>query len=164
MNYLSGVYYDGTSAYKIEQYNEYTSKAQRKQEEKLEKQSVQKVATRKKLTVILSAVFVTAIAFLCLNVMLLQASATYSRSVDELEDIKMRNAQLAFDVASGIDLSLVETKAKTQFGMQRPESHQNVYVDVVQSDYVETFNPASSDKGFVERMVMSFKSLLAYIG
>ena len=76
----------------------------------------------------------------------------------------MRNAQLAFDIASGVDLTFVETKAKTEFGMQRPESHQNVYVDVVQSDYIETFNPKSSDEGLLERMVMSFKSLLAYIG
>ncbi len=161
---MSQIYYDGTSAYKIGQYNEYTSKAQKKQEEKLERQNVKRVANRKKLTAIISAVFIVSISFLYLNVMLLQASATYSRMTSELEDMKMRNAQLTFDIASGVDLNFVETKAKTEFGMQRPESHQNVYVDVVQSDYIETFNPKSSDEGFVQRMVMSFKSLLAYIG
>ncbi len=161
---MSEIYYDGTSAYKIEQYNSYTDTVQKKHEEKLERQNIQKLAVRKKLTVIISAVFAVAIAFLYLNVMLLQASATYSRATAELEDVKMRNAQLAFDIASGVDLKLVETKAKTEFGMQRPESHQNVYVDVVQSDYVETFNPKESNMGLVERAVMSFKSFLAYIG
>ena len=164
MNRLAGVYYEGTSAYKIEEYYSYTSDMRKKQEEKAQKQSKQKTANRKKIIVAISAAFVVAVTFLFLNVVLLQASATYSQSMDELEDLKMRNAQLSFDVASGVDLNAVETKAKTQFGMQRPESYQNVYVNVVQNDYTETFVEEGSGMGFVERMIISLKSFLTYIG
>ena len=110
------------------------------------------------------AIFVIAIAFMSLNVALLQASATYESATKELEDIKMRNAQLSFDIASGVDLSVVETKAKTHFGMQKPESYQNVYVNVVQNDYTETFTSKGSGEGFVERMVTNLKAFLTYIG
>ncbi len=164
MNRLASVYYEGTSAYKIEEYYSYTSDMRKKQEEKAQKQIKQKTANRKKIIVAISAAFVVAVTFLFLNVVLLQASATYSQSMDELEDLKMRNAQLSFDVASGVDLNAVETKAKTQFGMQRPESYQNVYVNVVQNDYTETFVEEGSGMGFVERMIISLKSFLTYIG
>ena len=164
VNYLSGVYYEGTSAYKIEEYYAYTSDMRKKQEEKVQKQNVSKTANRKKLIAAISAVFVIAIAFLYLNVVLLQTSAAYNLATAELEDIKMRNAQLSFDVASGVDLAVVEAKAKTQFGMQRPESYQNVYVNVVQNDYTETFTTKASNKGFVEHMITSLKAFLTYIG
>jgi len=161
---LAGVNYDGTSAYKIEDYYAYTAQMEKKQAEKVQKQNVHKLANRKKVIMAVSAVFVIAAAFLYLNVVLLQASATYNMATTELEDIKMRNAQLEFDVASGVDLSAVEAKAKTQFGMQRPESYQNVYVNVMQNDYTETFTTKSSGKGFVEKAITSFKSFLTYIG
>ena len=161
---MAGVYYNGTSAYKIEEYNTYTSSMHKKQEEKVQKQNVLKTANRKKMIMAISAVFVIAVLFLYLNVVLLQTSATYTLATAELEDIKMRNAQLEFDVASGVDLSVVETKAKTEFGMQRPESYQNVYVNVVQNDYAETFSTKGSGEGFVERMITSLKAFLTYIG
>ena len=76
----------------------------------------------------------------------------------------MRKAQLAFDVASGGDLAVVEAKAKNEYGMQRPESHQNVYVDVKQSDYAEAFTASESRPGIVDSMIDSLKAFLAYIG
>ena len=161
---MSAAYYIGTSAYKMEQYNSYTEKMQEKQEEKKRVKTMAKKLTRKKLILAFSAAVLVATAFLYLNVVLLQTSASYTSKVAQLEDLKMRNAQLSFDVASGVDLAVVEAKAKNEYGMQRPESHQNVYVKVCQNEYAETFTAPRTDAGFVERMITSLKAFLAYIG
>lgn len=161
---MSGRLYDGTSAYKIEEYEIYTKQTQQKQEQQKKSRRTKALINRKKLIAAASVVFVTAVAFLYLNVVLMQASSEYASLTKELEDMKMRNAQLSFDVAAGVDLAEVETKAKNEYGMQRPESHQNVYVDVVQNDYAESFTANDSKPGFVDRMIANLKAFLAYIG
>ena len=77
--------------------------------------------------------------------------------------MQVRNTQLAFDIESGIDLALVEEKAITEYGMQQPEGYQNVYVDVVQSDYTETYN-ATADTGIIASVIDGLKAFLMYIG
>ena len=161
---MSAIYYTGTSAYKMEQYNTYTEQMQEKQEKQSRLKSENKKNIRKKIISAFCAVMVVATLFLYLNVVLLQTSAAYNDKVAQLEDVKMRNAQLSFEIASGVDLALVETKAKTEYGMQRPESHQNVYVKVVQNEYAETFTSPKSEKGFVDRMITSLRAFVAYIG
>ena len=138
--------------------------AQQKQEAQKKKRSLQSVISRKKLVAIAGSVFVVAVLFLYLNVVLMQTSAQFAGVTRELEDMKMRNAQLAFDVASGVDLAVVEAKAKNEYGMQRPESHQNVYVDVRQSDYAEAFTASESRPGVVDSMIDNLKAFLAYVG
>ena len=161
---MTGRYYDGTSAYKIEQYEIYTQHAQQKQEAQKKKRSAKSAVSRKKLVAVASGVFVVAVLFLYLNVVLMQTSAQFAAVTRELDDMKMRNAQLAFDVASGVDLAVVEAKAKNEYGMQRPESHQNVYVDVRQSDYAEAFTASESRLGIVDSMINNLKAFLAYVG
>lgn len=161
---LAGRYYDGTSAYKIEQYEIYTQQVHQKQEAQKKNRSRQSILSRKKLVAVVSGVFVVAVLFLYLNVVLMQTSAQFAAVTRELDDMKMRNAELAFDVASGVDLAVVEAKAKNEYGMQRPESHQNVYVDVKQSDYAEAFTASESRPGIVDSMIDSLKAFLAYIG
>lgn len=161
---MTGRYYDGTSAYKIEQYEIYTQQAEHKQEAKKKKRSAQSVIVRKKLVAAACGVFVVAVLFLYLNVVLMQTSAQFAAVTRELDDMKMRNAELAFDVASGVDLAVVEAKAKNEYGMQRPESHQNVYVDVKQSDYAEAFTATQTRPGIVDSMINSLKAFLAYVG
>ncbi|MBR2405040.1 MAG: hypothetical protein IKA95_05230 [Clostridia bacterium] len=161
---MTGRYYDGTSAYKIEQYEIYTQQAEHKQEAKRKKRSAQSVIVRKKLVAAVCGVFVVAVLFLYLNVVLMQTSAQFAAVTRELDDMKMRNAELAFDVASGVDLAVVEAKAKNEYGMQRPESHQNVYVDVKQSDYAEAFTATQTRPGIVDSMINSLKAFLAYVG
>lgn len=161
---MTGRYYDGTSAYKIEQYEIYTQQAEHKQEAKKKKRSAQSVIVRKKLVAAVCGVFVVAVLFLYLNVVLMQTSAQFAAVTRELDDMKMRNAELAFDVASGVDLAVVEAKAKNEYGMQRPESHQNVYVDVKQSDYAEAFTATQTRPGIVDSMINSLKAFLAYVG
>ena len=156
--------YDGTSAYKIEEYDRYNQETQQKQEEKKRKSLKEAALVHKRAIIITATVFAIAIAFLYANVMLIQISSEYDELTATLDDIKVRNTQVSFEIASGIDLAVVEEKAITEFGMQQPESHQNVYVNVVQSDYAESMQQPVKHGDITDRMISGLKSFLAYIG
>ena len=111
----------------------------------------------------MSVVFVTAIAFLFANALLLQSASKVTELSKELEDMKVRNTQVSFEIVSGVDYNEVERKAISEFGMQHPESYQNVYVNVVQSDYVEMAGKQEEKVGFVEGIISGVQSFLAYI-
>ncbi len=156
-------FYDGTSAYKIDRYYDYAQEVRKKQDERKEKNHRQHILNIKRVSIVIGAVFAVAIAFLYVNAVLIQTSGEVTNLTRELEDMKVRNTQVAFDIASGVDYSVVEQKAISEFGMQHPESYQNVYVDVVQKDYVEVANPKEKGKGFVEGIISNVQSFLAYI-
>ncbi|MBQ4629522.1 MAG: hypothetical protein IJB70_00830 [Clostridia bacterium] len=156
-------WYDGTSAYKIEEYYDYTSDNNKKEkEEKKIEQVKTKVINHKKAIAVISLIFVIGIAFLYANAVLIQTSSQNDELKEELEDIKGKNTQTSFEITSEIDLKAVEDKAINEFGMQQPENYQNVYVDVVQSDYTQTYNHTKKVSA-VEKVVDSLKSFLVYI-
>ena len=93
----------------------------------------------------------------------MQAASEVNDLTRELEDMKVRNTQVSFDIVAGVDYNEVERKAISEFGMQHAESYQNVYVDVVQSDYVELINEKAEKKGLVEGLISGVQSFLAYI-
>ena len=76
--------YDGTSAYKLDQYENYTRQAQEKQNNRKIIKEKKDIITRKKLAVIMSVVFVTAIAFLFANALLLQSASKVTELNKEL--------------------------------------------------------------------------------
>jgi len=154
--------YDGTSAYKIEEYYDYTQKAEENKKEREAASKKRHSVNFKRLSIVLSLVFVVAVAFLYTNSVLMETSSKVNKLNRELEDIRVRNTQVSFDIASGVDYKVVEQKAISEFGMQYPESYQNVYVDVVQNDYVE-ISQSSDNQGIIERMIASVQSFLAYI-
>ena len=146
--------YDGSSAYKIEEYYQYNKKTQEKQDES---RAASKAESNRR-------VFVVSTVFLWTNAVLLQTSAQVSELTNELEDVKARNTQIAFEISSGIDLEDVKEKAVNEYHMQKPESHQNEYVDVVQSDYTKVVSAENGETGFIEDAIKALKSFLAYIG
>ncbi len=156
-------WYDGTSAYKLDQYEEYTKEVTRKQEVKKQKVQHRLKINRKKLIIALASVFAVATVFLYTNAVLMQTSSKVNDLTRELEDMKVRNTQVSFDIASGVDYTEVEKKAISVYGMQRPESYQNVYVDVVQSDYAELAVKKTESKGFVDTLISELQAFLAYI-
>ena len=156
-------FYDGTSAYKLDQYESYTRQAQEKQNTKKATRLNKEKLLKRKLAIVLGLIFVTATAFLYANAALMQAASEVNDLTRELEDMKVRNTQVSFDIVAGVDYNEVERKAISEFGMQHPESYQNVYVDVVQSDYVELINEKSEKKGLVEGLISGVQSFLAYI-
>lgn len=155
--------YDGTSAYKMEQYYDYTQKASQKQDERRQESRKRRSINIKRFSIVLSIIFTVAIAFLYANVVLIETSSRVNELNKELEDMKVRNTQVSFDISSGIDYGVVEQKAISEFGMQHPESYQVVYVDVQRSDYTELPGSKEKAKGFVEGLISNVQSFLAYI-
>lgn len=155
--------YYGSSAYKVDEYYTYTSNADESRKKRTAKRKKLHIVNLKKLAIALSVVFVVASAFLYVNALLIETSTQVTELTDKLEDLKVRNTQVSFDIVSGVDYGKVEEKALTVFGMQHPESYQNVYVDVVQSDYTEVANLKGEDAGFTESLISGLQSFLAYI-
>jgi len=155
--------YDGSSAYKIDEYNDYNRKAQQKQDEHKESERKRGLLNLKKMLIVTLIVFGVSVAFLWTNALLLQSSARVSELSHELEDTKARNTQIAFDISSGTDLEMIEERAVGEFGMQKPEGYQNVYVDVVQSDYTKMAQQSDESTGFIDDMIKNLKSFLSYI-
>ena len=163
MNTLAQNLYDGTSAYKLDQYENYTRQVQEKQNNNKIIKAKKDILAKKRIAIAMSIVFVTAIAFLFANALLMQSASKVTELTKELEDMKVRNTQVSFELVSGVDYNEVERKAISEFGMQHPESYQNVYVNVVQSDYAELANEKQESKGFVEEIISGVQSFLAYI-
>ena len=155
--------YDGSSAYKIDEYYDYNRQVQEKHDEQREIARRRSLINIRKILVITLIVFVISAAFLWTNALLLQSSVEVTRLTGELDDVKARNTQIAFDISSGTDLELIEEKALSDFGMQKPEGYQNVYVDVVQSDYTKMAHVAGESSGFIDDMIRNLKSFLVYI-
>lgn len=155
--------YEGTSAYKIDEYYDYTRQVQEKQDQRKVSVKRRHAINIKRLSIVLSLVFAVSTAFLYANAVLMETSSKVNDLTKELEDIKVRNTQVSFDIVSGVDYSIVEQKAINEFGMQHPESYQNVYVDVVQSDYAEVANEKQQSHGFVEELISGVQAFLAYI-
>lgn len=155
--------YDGTSAYKMEQYYDYNQKASQKQYKRKQESQKRRSINIKKISIILGIIFAVSIVFLYANVVLIETSARVTELNKELEDMKVRNTQVSFDISSGVDYGVVEQKAISEFGMQHPESYQVVYVDVKRSDYTELPGSKEKAKGFVEGLISNVQSFLAYI-
>lgn len=160
---MAQYYYDGTSAYKLDQYENYTRKVQQKQNSRNEYKKQKLLLGKKRMAIALSLVFIIATAFLYANAALMQASSEVTNLTKELEDMKVRNTQVSFDIVSGVDYNDVEQKAITQFGMQHPESYQNVYVNVVQNDYAELASEKAVKKSAIDEIISGVQSFLAYI-
>lgn len=160
---MAQYYYDGTSAYKLDQYENYTRKVQQKQNSRNEYKKQKLLLGKKRMAIALSLVFIIATAFLYANSALMQASSEVTNLTKELEDMKVRNTQVSFDIVSGVDYNDVEQKAITQFGMQHPESYQNVYVNVVQNDYAELASEKAVKKSAIDEIISGVQSFLAYI-
>ena len=70
-------------------------------------------------------------------------------------------AQKAFELEQSIDLSKIEKEATSRLGMQRPEKHQIVYVDVKRDDTTDM--TAGSIEGFGNRFMAGLKAFLGNI-
>ena len=70
-------------------------------------------------------------------------------------------AQKTFELEQSIDLSKIEQEATVRLRMQRPDSHQIVYIDIPQEDVVE--KTSREVEGFRNRMHEWGKSVLSNI-
>lgn len=70
-------------------------------------------------------------------------------------------SQKSFELEQSVDLSKIEQEATTRLGMQRPEAHQIVYVDVKQDDVTE--KTAGEVEGLGNRIAGFFSSAIGNI-
>ncbi len=70
-------------------------------------------------------------------------------------------SQKSFELEQSVDLSKIEEEATTRLGMQRPEAHQIVYVDVKQDDVTE--KTAGEVEGLGNRIAGFFSSVISNI-
>ena len=78
-------------------------------------------------------------------------------AVSEYNFQKSVTAQKSFELEQSVDLSKIEAEATSRLGMQRPEAHQIVYLDVKKSDI--TTKTAGEVEGFSNR----FSNLMSNI-
>lgn len=70
-------------------------------------------------------------------------------------------SQMAFELEQSIDLSKIEKEATTRLGMQRPEKHQIVYLDVKRDDTTDL--TADEVEGFSSRFWSGLKTFFGNI-
>lgn len=71
------------------------------------------------------------------QVLLMQAKSTVENMEEELASLTETNNNKKIQLEKSVDLKKVEEIAISQYGMQRPDKNQIVYVRVVQNDYGE---------------------------
>lgn len=74
-----------------------------------------------------------------------------------LEQKQSYTSQKIFEMEQSVDLTEVEKIASTELGMQRPEKHQIIYVDVKTNDVTEV--TASDVEGIKNRSASFFDTL-----
>ena len=96
-----------------------------------------------------SRVFARLIAFYLCIIFLVSGGIVYSKvllmqgqtNIENLEEqvaaLTEKNNAKKIQIEQKIDLKKIEEIAISQYGMQRPDKNQTVYVNVVQSDYAE---------------------------
>ncbi len=77
--------------------------------------------------------------------------------IKQLEQKQSYTSQKVFEMEQSVDLKEVETKASEELGMQRPEKHQVIYVDVKTNDLTEV--TASDVEGIKNRSSSFFDNL-----
>ena len=107
-------------------------------------------------TVAVSAVFMI-VQFVEVN----ETLSVMNQAQREYEFEESVTSQKAFELEQSIDLSKIEQEATGRLGMQRPDSHQVVYIDVPQSDVTE--KTADEVEGIGNRITAWGKSILSHI-
>ena len=158
-------FYVGTSAYKLDRYEEYTRKTARANEEKKAEtkkaSSMQRASVCRLLIVMVITVFVAASALVYVNVMALRASTEIDNLEKKLALAVDKNKQKEMEINKNLDMKVIEKKAIEKLGMQKPDNSQIVYINVKKGTHSEAINPngGSSESAFsgVKKVLLSIK-------
>lgn len=152
-------YYNGTSAYKIDDI-QYVTNSDAK--ENIERRKVARenkralFLKRVKLLVGAAGVFAVAIALLCVNAAIIEKSSVVNDMQTQLNELTEQNNHIKLELEKNLDLNRIEDIAINELGMKRPDNYQVVYVNVEQNNYAEVMQ---KDDG-----AFAFSSKLSTIG
>ena len=133
-------YYNGTSAYKIDEieYGASTSVqeniAKRKQTRESKKALFFK---RVRVCAAFAIAFAVAFGILFTNAVIIEKASQVNDMQKQLTELTEANNQVMLDIEKNLDLNKIEEIAINELGMKRPDKYQIVYVNVEQNDYAE---------------------------
>ncbi len=111
-------------------------------------QSRRQAAKRLNLAVLLFYVAIICAMAFCLigrEVKIYAQNAELAESRTELLNLQAKTKEKMMEAEAALDLKQIEADAVATYNMQRPETHQVVYVDLKKDDYVETKNNEEAD-------------------
>ena len=135
--------YTGTSAYKLETYENYTKKSEEKSAERKNNARREHAAFCRLAVLLVIGVFVAASAIIYVNVMMLRATSEIDKLETKLALAVDKNNQKEMEINKNLDLKVIEKKAIEELGMQKPDNSQIVYVGVKQTSYSEVADEPS---------------------
>ncbi len=144
-------YFDGSSAYKIDDL-EFDTRFSKKGPELVRNEfSSSEVNKRrrqaaKSLCSYLLVVFLLASSVVYTKVLLMQAKTEVLNLEKQYANIVEENTNKKIQMEQSIDLKKIEEIAISQYGMQRLDKNQTIYVKVVQEDYAEIVNKKDNHK------------------
>ncbi len=155
-------YYRGTSAYKLEEYESYTQKTQKRQEERKTLTGAQQKAFCRLMLTAVMIVFLACSAFIYVNVMVLRASTRIDNLEKDLALAVDQNKQKEIEINKNLDMKVIEKKAVEKLGMQKPDNSQIVYINVQKSEYSEAINSAKPSGNVLSGVKDAFVGIVEY--
>lgn len=147
--------YNGTSAYNLDEYESYAHKTDKKRAERVKSRKKERAFVCRFLIVSLVAVFCAASALIYTNVMMIRASTKAQKLEDELALLTEANKKAEMEINQKLDMKVIEERAVSELGMQRPDNSQIVYVNVKRDTYTEV-----SEKDAGVRVAASIKEVI----
>lgn len=130
-------YYYGTSAYKLEEYENRSRNNNEKQKQRRKAAKRQQMALYRLMLVSVVFVFIAASALVYVNVMALRAASDIEDLEKELAMVVDNNKQKEIKINQSLDMKNIEKRAIEELGMQKPDNSQIVYVDVRKENFVK---------------------------
>ena len=148
---------NGSSAYKYERVYE-------EQKKKVKKGVSKKRRTKGFRSNALAIIAVTGLAFILLfrYACITEMSSQLTKLKGKYDEVQSVAVAKEFELEQEVDLKKVEETATTELGMQRPEKHQIVYVDMQNSDYTEGAESANDGSGFFAVITGAWEKLWEY--
>lgn len=118
---------------------------------KQRKQAVKKV----NLAVILFYIVIIGAMAFCLisrEVKIYAKNSQIATMQSELSGLQAQSKQLAMEAEAELDFKEIEQTAVSKYNMSRPETHQIVYVNIPQSDYIEK-SSKNTEKSFGQKVL-----------
>lgn len=150
----------GNLAYKLENAEDEKARKNVKPLKKKAKNKKTDISYGGKIAMVL--VVAAAAVFMIIQYVTVNETATdLAAAVKEYKFEESVTAQKSFELEQSVDLSKIEAEATSRLGMQRPEPHQIVYLDVKKSDV--TVKTAGQVEGFSNRFANLMNSIKSNI-
>ncbi len=151
----------GTSAYKLERYENHTTVNTQNSKATKNKSRASEIKVCRNIIAAVAALFVACSALVYVNVLALRATTKIDNLEKQLALVVDKNKQKEIEINQNLDMKVIEKKAIEKLGMQKPDNSQIVYINVKKGTYSEAVNPKkqSSKEAFsgVKEILLSIK-------